>query len=753
MITKSYTLQKNPYPLMLDKKRSQEEPALSSNYLNFGISNFNINQEPSNHNFKELSFKGSSPIKSFNEIRVSEAIKKFGEIFGKSAEKHLDERIHDAKNYYTQTGLKVENDIISFQHKSFAKRLLDVVLYPITKMPLDIANSTLKGLKKIPGLKKSKTLDAMLNTRTLTERRDFIEHTSDVAAIEHYFEQLSEKKTTAEIKNKLIDFIKHTSDIAAIEHYLKQLNGKKTPAEIKEKLIEVAHTRLKPLLSNYDTTAERTLTRIVTGMIPAFYLANDAYNLSIYMKNDKEDAEKDKKRRFKQEVARIALTAGLTYGVLSLFSKQSNSSSLTTTLLISGLTLASEFLGRAMSGTPIFPVSKKQAKKYAELQDKMYDKKDKEDEKTDSADTFKGFEGKDKSVEYKKPPEKGLLTIRNILKLIGILAIAGLGVEQGSKIKVVKKVLNDINKKYKKILEKEFKISRKEFNELTHRLRENGFGEIADDYNAIIKNQTGDEISLGNIKDKTKNMLINNGLVFPIRFIWDTLMMPYKSILKPIWNIITRTKTPEKEVDKQKKEMERLRDSIQFLQKLDKNKPYKDQINKRILSSFDNVTKSNYSNADLSAVSKTAANSVTSIFLIADNYNQVMVESNGENEPLAEQKAKERTVQRGIRIAYSAFIVKLFNGMFANPYNNSLLGAQLVNVGSTLVTESAERKAVGLPIGKSSRKDIVKKEQENLSATGIKGGYFRLMAKLTGKRSLSEEALVQEKNRKHSKPE
>ncbi len=760
-------MQKNSYPLSFDKKRSKGIKLSSFNNPISNISNIKNHSEPLNHNSKELSFKGSSPIKGNSYNNVADAIKRFGKIFGNSAEKYLEERIKYVAEY-AKSGVTFKNDKISFQQKSLGKKLLDIVLYPVSKMPLDIANSTLQVLKKIPGLKKSKMIDNMLNNKALIERREHIKHTSDVAAIEHYFEQISQKT------KKIID-----------EKTKKEIEVPISDKEIDKNLFETAHKRFKPLLSNYDTATERSLTRIVTGIIPAFYLANDAHNLSMYMKNDKDDAEKDKKRRFNQEAVRVAITAGFTFATMSFFAKKTNESALVATALASAVVLVSEAAGRILSGTPILPVGENQAKKYAEIQDRKYTRKEKEhdDKKAESSGNFKGLEGEKQSVGYKTPPEKGNLTIKNVFKIMGILAIAGLGVDRLSNIKSVKKVWGEISGKYKKFLQKDFNISKQEFNRLTQKLRDNGFDDIADNYEKIVSNCQEKttkildkknpknsieitEILLGKTKDKTKDMLVHQILLFPVRFAWDTLMMPYKQILKPVLNMIDKSilesigvvpieKAEEKAAKKAKKavdkDLESLRDSIQFLQKIDKAKDYTDKVNKSILSSLDNVTKSNYSNADLGAITRIATSGVTSAFLIADNYNQVMIESGGKDKELAEQKAKERTIQRGIRIAYGAFVVKLLNNIFAVPYNASLLGAQAVNILYCLAVESLERKSVGLPIGESTRDDIVREEKENLNARGFKGGYFRLMAKLTGKKSLSEQAVAKDKKDKKEK--
>lgn len=747
MITRDQMMQKMPYPLILDKKRSGGITIPSFNSSTSAIPSFknnNFNSEPLNRNSNELSFKGSLHVKYYNEIKVTDAVKKFGEVFGESSKKFLDEKIQNASKI-EGSGLKwdKDKDILSFNQKSMGRKILDILLYPIVKMPLDIANAVLKGLKKV--FKNSKTIDKMLENPALKKRREIKKSASDVAAIEHYFEMLS-KKTKKKLDPK--------TD--------KEIEVEFTDKDKDKDLFKSAHARFKPLLSNYDTTTERTLTRIITGMIPAFYLANDAYNLSMYMKNNKDDAEKDKKRRFNQETIRIGITAAFTFATMSIFAKKTNESQKFATALSAGVVLVSETVGRMISGTPVLPVGEKQAKRYSKIQDKMYtDKKKKEDdEKTESSDTFKGFEGKAQPKEYKKPPEKGNLTLKNVLKWMGILAVAGLGVDKASNFKPIKEFLGKQNKKYKALSEKEFIVSREEFNKLTDKLKENGFENVAENYKGIVKDQTGNQIKFDKVKDKTKDIIFNQIIAFPVRFAWDTLMTPYKYILKPALNMMDKNilksigiEATKKADDPKKKQMEMLRDSIGFLRKIDKEDKlkYQEKVNTSILSSLDNVTKSSYSNSDLASMTKIATSGVTSAFLIADNYNQVMIESKGQNKELAEQKAKERTLQRAIRITYSAFIIQLFNGVFKTTYNASLMGAQAVNIGNTAVIESLERKSVGLPIGESTREEIISEERKNLSATGIKGGYFRLMAKLTGKKSLSEVAIAKEKKEQKEK--
>lgn len=294
----------------------------------FSNLNNNIYEErPLNNNSKNLSFKGLS-ISEPTVMKVADVIKAFGEDFGQTAVKGFEEKLYRADSL-KGVDLKIKDGVINFKERPLLRRLGDLLVYPFKDMPIDLVNSVVKGLEKIPGIKDSKFIKDFGNIKPLRNRRNHLEATSDAIGIKHYVEMATGKE--------------------------------------RGKIFTESQKRFNPLISNYDSTVEKTITRVVTGMIPAFYLANDAYNLSMYVNNNKDVAKKEKKRRFNQEVSRIAITAGSTYGVLKLFSKSSNASSKTTVILMGGITLVSEFVGRLMVGTPIFPISKKEAKKYAEM--------------------------------------------------------------------------------------------------------------------------------------------------------------------------------------------------------------------------------------------------------------------------------------------------------------------------------------------------------------------------------------------------
>lgn len=662
---------KNNQPNLYKRKHNQPHEVVSFNGA------FLLNKG-------EVNFKGAIPNDFKKELpNVTAAIKAFGEDFGEAAGKHFREIIK-------KSGLKISDDVITFdKEEPFSKRAFDILLYPVKDMPIDLANGVIKGLKKISWFKNSTWLSGLSAKPFLKNRRETVKNKSNVAAIKHYFKLLAEGEEG---------------------DYKRFVEG---------------HRRLAPLMPTYNSETERSLNRVVTGLIPAFFLANDAYNLSMYMNNNKGAAKKEKKRRFNQEVVRIGISSAATFALMSLFAKRCNESMYLTAGITAGMTLVSEVVGRLIAGNPVLPVNAQKAKEYA--------LKRKEVKQTSEPES--------KQTTENKTTKKGFLTLSNILKFLGGLIVFGLAAEKVSNIPKIKNHLKSLSEKYKKIYMKDFIISKEEFLKITQKLKNNGFDSIANKYERVLANVKDEKIKIGKIENKVKYVLIHQILTFPMRFVWDILNLPYKKLVKPL---VKKESKKKKKIDLD----EMFQGSIQFLQKIKDapNTEFKKKFNQALISSFDNLTKSNYQNSDLNVTVKTAASAVTTGFLIADNYNMVMINSQGKDKSLAEQKAKERAVQRGTRLTYEAFVMKMVLDMFEGTCKSSLIGALGVSGVLRVITEMVERKAVGLPLGESTKEEIKENERIHMSATGIKGSYFRAMAKLSGKKSFVQN----ERNDKNS---
>lgn len=161
-------------------------------------------------------------------------------------------------------------------------------------------------------------------------------------------------------------------------------------------------------------------------------------------------------------------------------------------------------------------------------------------------------------------------------------------------------------------------------------------------------------------------------------------------------------------------------------------------VNRAVQKSFDGVTQSSNKNTDLAMMTKLASSAVTSAFLVADNYNMVMIKSDGEDTRGAKEKASERIIQRLSALFYQSMLINWFNSTFRATYNSSLKGMTAVAIPNTLTTEILTRKSIGMPVGKKSYEELQEIDEKNENRTGFLGKYFKFMRLLTGKKPLKD---------------
>ena len=164
----------------------------------------------------------------------------------------------------------------------------------------------------------------------------------------------------------------------------------------------------------------------------------------------------------------------------------------------------------------------------------------------------------------------------------------------------------------------------------------------------------------------------------------------------------------------------------------------KKYVNNAVAKSFDGVTQSSNKNTDVAMMTKLASSTVTSAFLVADNYNMVMMKSNGEDTEGAKEKANERIIQRLSALFYQTMLINWFNSTFKSTYNSSLKGMVAVAIPNTLTTEILTRKSIGMPIRRKTYEQLLENEEKNENRTGFAGKYFKFMRLLTGKKPLKD---------------
>ncbi len=180
-------------------------------------------------------------------------------------------------------------------------------------------------------------------------------------------------------------------------------------------------------------------------------------------------------------------------------------------------------------------------------------------------------------------------------------------------------------------------------------------------------------------------------------------------------------------------QLEKLKHTVEITQeKLSK------YIKSSVEKSFNGVTQSSNKNVDLAMMSKLAASTVTSAFLVADNYNMVMLKSNGEDKEGAKEKANERIVQRLSALFYQTMLIHWFNSTFCSVYNSSLKGMAAVAAPNTLASEILTRTSIGMPVGRKTIEELNAIDEKNEKRTGFAGKYFKFMRLLTGKKPLKD---------------
>lgn len=662
-------------------------------------------ERPLNHNSQNLSFKGLSIGKAINKIMYSQekSVTYKASEFLEMTQKHLgsmgNELYESVKNSkLAKNMVSIDGDKITFHKKTIPHLIWDGLVYPFKILPFDILNGFVELVGKIKPFKKwaQKVLD-----------KPFFKNIRQRSKIDAKVSSLKGLCETAE-----------------------SLKGK-PESEISSKLFQTSTKMFDPKTGNYDTKHERALCRMVSGLPPAILLATDAYNLSRMMDDDPNAAKKEKKARFRQEMSRLVMNAYLmlvTFGALNKFINKSAFGS----MLMTGITtLATETYSRLRNGKHITRLTPDEARAENE--------KNNAPEKDIKPLSFKADV---KPAQQPKEQQKPLLSFSTIMKASAGVIAAGFAVKGAKKYipgveDTIKIITSPFKKKYKELTQvADFRISGEKFDEIVKVLKENGFEELASKYKSVaetVKNPDG-SISLG-AKDKKIKPAVDF-VIAPFKFVWNVVTLPYRLVEKGV-NAAINKKVPKAPI----KDIESLAKSIEKIGQEATKKGYtpaqfKTFVKDNILKAFNTDTMSSVPNHELANLAKTAATAATMWFLMTDNYNMVMLKSNGNDKQGAETKFKERFVQECSRLFYSTLLIDLFNNTFRKQYNASLLGMSWITLSDTTISEILTRKSVGMTVKPHSRDELLVIEEKQNNAKGALKGYYNFMQRLTGKRSI-----------------
>lgn len=620
-------------------------------------------------------------------------------------EKHFE---HLKESPLAKKLIKVDGDKITLYKKTIPQLIWDGLVYPFKILPADILNGVVSLAGKIKPLK----------------------NWSEKTLQQPFFKSIRQRSKVDAQVNSLRGLFEMSKEL------------KNESAEtIASKMFQQSVKTFDPTKGQYDTKYERSLNRIVSGLPPAVFLANDAYNLSRMMDDDDKAAKHEQKVRFKQEAARLGFNAYIILITLGALQKYINNSALGIFLMTGATTLTTEAFSRLINGKHITRLTPDEARA--------------ENEKNHAPEaeikpdlSFKASTENKKDDDEKQKP---LLSFDTVMKASAAIIAGGFAVKGLRKIPVVEKqwkaFTGFFSKHYKNLTEiQNYTIEKSTFDKITQRLEENGFKELANKYRAVAETtMDGNLINLGK-KDKKIKPLVNF-VIAPFKFAWNTVTLPFNltmKVVKPIQKLLD--KTPQKVVkesaeDLRKADIDSLAKSIENIGKeaLKKNfdpKKFEAYVRDNIIKAFNAETRSGLSNSELSNLAKTAASIATIWFLMTDNYNMVMQKSNGNDVEGAKTKFTERFVQEGSRLFYQTLLIDLFNSTFRNQYHKSLFGMSWITLTNTTLGEWLTRASVGVPIGTHSRDSLIKLEEKQNNATGFKKGYFNFMKRLTGKRSI-----------------
>ena len=693
--------------------------------------------------------------------------------------------------------IKIEGDNITLYRKTIPHLAWDGIKYPFTILPFDILNGTVKLLGKIPGLGKiserildSKAfrmirqrskMDAKVNSlRGLITFRDVkleeaakkagksvselsaeeiakVDKSMESSIFKTELKMFDPKSGNYDTKheralNRLVSGLPPAIFLATDAYNLSRMMDDDSQAADKERKIRFRQETSRILTSGYLTLITMgafqkfinkskmgiVLTTGITVLVTEMFsrLSNGKHIKRLTPEEARRENEKTGAPEFniKPVVTQKNVSSTGSPAPKEHEKQQKPLLSFDTLVKASAVVLG---VGYGIKGLKNIPAIRKSAYKILE------NIKTKNPERYNKLDIEKSFEAK--RADYRElNPDSHMsdkdIDIKNSIKMI--------------EDKIIYRPFTQL---YKKLTTENYHVEVSKFNEIVELLRTNGFEKLADKYEKVgrsaikkikinetsIDPNTGAKIvrevekeivDLGK-KDKKIKPLVNF-IIAPFKFTWNTITLPYWMIDEKLLNVFRKKKVSKKtsDIEALAHSFEKL--SMQAHKKNFSKEQFQDWVQVNLLKAFNADSLSSVSNAELSNLAKTAATMATIYFLMTDNYNMVMLKSNGNDVDGANTKFKERFVQEGSRLFYQTLLIDLFNSTFRNQYNASLLGMSVITVVDTTLGEMLTRKSVGTPLKAHTRDELIDMETKRDNATGFLKGYYNFMQRLTGKRSI-----------------
>ena len=421
----------------IDRRRHKQELLSPQNESQFYSPNFQSQysyrdiKRPLKTNPQDLSFKGLSlgMYKRLDKVYSKAEFEKFADEYLGKMGRELLEDITVKNKARTSNLIKIDPndpDKIIVSKKTIPHLAWDGIIYPFKILPGDLLNGTVELLGKVPVLKdwSAKTLE-----------RPFFKNIRQRSKIDSKINSLTGLLTYRDVKLKEAESSlakklgKEVKDLTAEELAQAKANA---DSKMESGLFQTFLKQFDPKSGNYDTKHERALNRLVSGLPPAIFLANDAYNLSRMMDDDPKAATKEQKTRFKQETSRILTSGYLTLITMGAFQKFINKSKAGIVLTTGITVLVTEMFSRLSNGKHIFRLSPEEARKENEQKHAPEAKIKPTEDKKQVTSTGK--------LDSTKPKEqqKPLLSFDTVMKASAVILATGYGIKGFKHIPAIK---------------------------------------------------------------------------------------------------------------------------------------------------------------------------------------------------------------------------------------------------------------------------------------------------------------------------
>ncbi len=608
--------------------------------------------------------------------------------------------------------------------ESMGQKFVNSFLYPFTGMWKDLYGGVVGGLaKKFP---KNLTLEKWSNAEFLQKHRNNKVLRDNVQSLRGALEEV----------NKIYGEI------------LAKNNGVR-PDDFEELVVKQTDELLRNYMSkktgNYSTPVERSLNRLVTGLVPAFFLAIDVYNMSLRNGMTKKEAKASANQRLTQEFIRAGGTAYSTYGTLNTFDRLTNTFPRVAPVITTGTVAIVESGSRLAVGKNLIPEKlppqPQRLKNITSINQFLHRENNEQLYWLDS--------------QEQQNQRKHLLTLKNAMIFVAASVIGGFacryGKQQILKTDFGKNILKQRDNWIDKYFKVKLNVNAEDMEAFIGKIQDTEFSSLAKRYRrTITAHETDilrDRVYRFNKIDKLVKIPFTNmevplievaKVVFvPFRLVKDLALIPYKLVSSVVLTVAQVSKTKignniAKFLGDSKKpsdELAMLSTAYQnYLRKapnLD-DKEFAKYMENSVRAAFNKNSNSAIDNSKIGKMTKNIVSMVTLYFVVLDDYILTLKQTKSQDQ--ASQKGRERFVQNIMRMAVQLSLMDLFNDIFRLQYNNSLAGAMHIAFWNTIATDIITRKLVGKPITPMSKEKQELHEQK--TTNGIAGKYHKFISRL-----------------------